>query len=351
MTSERETLVNREKINWKRVEEYLRKNISNIPKNKSMKIKKYTEGYSNLTYLIRFGDWEGVLRRPPIGDIPFRAHDMKREYDILEKLNPTFNLAPKPYIYSENNEIMDRHFYVMEKKTGFVLDNKLPDEYLDVKEVGSLISKNMIQTLVQLQTIDYEEVGLSNFGMPNGYLERQINGWIKRYDNAVTDDYPSLPELEAWFIKNRPTANDATIVHNDFKLNNLVFDTEEVGKIIGVLDWELATIGDPLTDFGTTIAYWGEASDLDLGVSVLTDTSDFYSRRDMVEAYANESRRDVTNISYYVAFGFYKLAVILQQIYNRWKIGELKDERFKNSNQAVANLFEMADLTRRNKLL
>ncbi|MFT4414760.1 phosphotransferase family protein [Fredinandcohnia humi] len=342
--------IDHEHINWKKFEQLLRRTLPDIPSDE-MHVHKFAEGYSNLTYLISFGKWEAVLRRPPFGEIPPKAHDMNRERSILAKINHVFPLAPKPLLYSEDNQIMNRHFYVMEKKQGVVIDGELPQSFGNSQEVGPNISRAVIDTMIQLQSIDYQQANLTDIGKPDGYLERQINGWISRYKHAKTEEYRGVSELEAWFILHRPLITDATIVHNDFKLNNLLFDVNNPSKINGVLDWELSTIGDPLTDVGSTVACWGQNGDLDLGIHFVTNQPGFYSRRQFVEEYARRSGRDLSDITYYVAFGFYKLGVILQQIYYRWKKGELPDERFKHLNHAVANLFEMANLTRQNRIL
>ncbi|SER67739.1 phosphotransferase family protein [Psychrobacillus sp. OK032] len=339
-----------EYINWEKLERYLRSSISNLPNGK-MEVQKFSEGYSNLTYLLRIDEWEGVLRRPPFGKVPPKAHDMEREYRMLEKVNPVFSFAPKPYVFHEDQDIMNKHFYVMEKKQGVVIDDKLPEDYGSSESAGPLISKNIIETLVQLQSIDYKKAGLENMGKPEGFMERQVTGWIKRYELSKTEDIRYLQELQDWLVTKLPKKSETTIVHNDFKLNNMVLDAKHPGKMVGVLDWELSTIGDPLSDLGSTVAYWGQAEDLDMGINIITNQSGFYSRREFIETYAKLSGRDVSEISYYVTFGFYKLAVILQQIHYRWKNGSIKDERFGTLNDAVKNLVEMANLTRSNQLL
>lgn len=339
-----------EPIDWKKVENYLRKSIPELPEGK-MDVRQFSEGYSNLTYLVRIGTWEGVLRRPPFGEVPPRAHDMEREYRMLEKVNPVFPLAPKPYIYCEDPEVMDKHFYVMEKKQGVVIDDQLPESYGSSEQVGEAISKNVIRTLVQLQSIDYREAGLASMGKPEGFMERQVKGWIKRYSQSKTEEIPALEELEQWLSANIPVNPETTIVHNDFKLNNMVLDQEDPGKAVGILDWELSTIGDPLSDLGSTVAYWGEPDDPDMGINIVTSQPGFFSRKEFIEEYAKQSGRDVSNVNYYVTFGFYKLAVILQQIHYRWKIGEIDDDRFSNLNQAVSNLMDMANLTRNGQLI
>lgn len=337
-------------INWRKLEQYLRETLKGLPDG-PMEVEKFSEGYSNLTYLLRIDNWEAVLRRPPFGKMPPKAHDMEREYRILEKVNPVFSYAPKPYVYCEDASIMEKHFYVMEKKQGVVIDDQLPEQYSNSQLTGPLISKSVIQTLVELQAVDYQAAGLVNMGKPEGFLERQVFNWIKRYDLSQTDEIPQMDELEQWLKTNIPRTTETTIVHNDFKLNNLIFHQTDPSKVIGVLDWELSTIGDPMSDLGSTIAYWGQADDPDMGINIITNQPGFYSRREFVEEYAKLSGRDVTDIAYYVTFGFYKLAVILQQIHYRWKIGAVQDERFARLNIAVANLIEMANLTRLNRLL
>lgn len=339
-----------EAIDWLGVERYLHQSIPHLPADE-MVVKQFSEGYSNLTYLLEIGGWKGVLRRPPFGEVPPKAHDMKREFQILEKVHPIFSLAPKPYVYCEDLAVMDKHFYVMEKKEGIVVDHELPEGYGGSRNSGPLISAGVIATLIRLQSVDYEKAGMVSMGKPARFLERQVSGWIRRYEHAKTHEYSHLGDLEEWLRRNLPVTTETTIVHNDFKLNNMVLDTHVPGLIHGVLDWELSTIGDPLLDVGSSIVYWGEAEDPDMGINVVTNQPGFFSRREFAEAYAKESGRDLTDINYYVSFGFYKLAVILQQIHHRWKIGEQKDERFAQLNVAIANLFEMAEEVRLGKML
>lgn len=335
-------------IDWGAFEQFIKTSL--FLEDEEMIVKPFSEGYSNLTFLVKIGDWEGVLRRPPYGEVPKKAHDMQREYTILEKLHPHFDLAPKALLFSEGENIMDKHFYVMEKKQGVVIDAQIPS----IEAATSIeqdISQSLIDTFIALQQVDYEKAGLQSIGRPEGFLERQVNGWIKRYALSATDNIPGIKEVESWLIKQIPTTTETTIVHNDFKLNNVVFATDAPVRITGVLDWELATIGDPLSDLGSTLAYWVEKDDLHLGLQTVTDKPGFYSRREFVEAYTTASKRDVSEIHYYLSFGFYKLAVILQQIYYRWKNGLAQDARFKHLNIAATNLIEMAHLAKEKRLL
>ena len=337
-------------INWERIADYLRSQnlaVSGAP----LEVGQFSAGYSNLTYFIRVGEWQAVLRRPPFGPIPPKAHDMKREYDILKKLNSVFPLAPKPYLYCEDENVMDKHFYVMEKKNGIVIDNSLPEQFEENPLAGQLISNAVMDTLVKLHSLDFKETGLETLGYPQGYLSRQVHGWIKRYKNSKTHEFAGVEALEKWLVDHIPASPPPVIIHNDFKLNNMMFAADNPGEIIGVFDWELSTIGDPLTDLAAAIAYWTEAGDPDIGLSSVTTTARFASRREMLEMYAKKSGRDVRQIDYYLTFAFYKIAVILQQIYYRWKIGKAKDERFGKLIVGIENLIQMAQRAQRKEFV
>jgi len=341
---------NDKEIDWTLLENYLRsQNI--IEGDLPFVVEKFSAGYSNLTYFIRAGDWEAILRRPPFGPLPPKAHDMKREYEILHNLNQVFSLAPKPYIYCDDSTIMDRHFYIMEKKNGVVIDDSFPQQFSLIPQSRQLVSEAVVKTLIQLHEVNYVEAGLENIGYPEGYLSRQVHGWIKRYNNTKTVEIDGVEELEKWLLNNLPTSPMPTIVHNDFKLNNMMFSEKDPSQIIGVFDWELSTIGDPLTDVAAMIAYWEEEGDPFTGLTTVTKQHGFASRRDMLEMYARQSGRDVDQIDYYLTFAFYKIAGILQQIYYRWKIGEAKDERFAKLEEGVTNLLKQAMRAQRREIL
>jgi len=337
------------KLDWGKVDQYIMEQIPNLP-NSPLQVKPFSAGYSNLTYFISKGDWQAVLRRPPFGPLPPKAHDMKREFEIQSKLERYLSLVPRPYFYCEDTRIMDRHFYVMEKKEGIVLDDKLPEEFEKRTESGAMVSNAFIDSLVRIHEVDYEAAGLSTFGYPEGYVSRQVNGWIKRFHLSKTNDTPSVDQLENWLINNIPPSPAPTIVHNDFKLNNMMFSASNPGEVVGIFDWELSTIGDPLTDLATAIAYWKEPGEGDTGLTSVTSNDGFFSRRELLESYAKKSGRDVSNIDFHLTFAFYKIAVILQQIYYRWKIGEAEDERFSRLNIGIKNLLELASKAQRKEI-
>ncbi|SFJ16326.1 phosphotransferase family protein [Thermoflavimicrobium dichotomicum] len=344
-----QTMGSTPEIKWDQIERFVRFHVEGLSE-KPMQVKQCSAGYSNLTYLIRIGDWEGVLRRPPFGTIPPKAHDMEREYRILKKLHLVFPLAPKPYLYCEDPEIMDKHFYIMERKQGVVLDEVMPPEWAKQEEICRIISETVVNTLVQLHDIDYREAGLSDIGRPEGFLERQVHGWIKRYQNAKTDEIRVTGEIEKWLLEHIPASPSPTIIHNDFKLNNMMLSPNDPSQAVAVLDWEMCTIGDPLMDLGVTLAYWTEEGEAETGLTSITKTAGFIKRREFIDLYAQKSGRDLSHIHYYVTFAFYKIAAVLQQIYFRWKKGETKDQRFSKLNVGIGNLMEQAYRTLRKEL-
>ena len=330
-----------ESINWEKVEQFLRLNIDGL-NNEKMKVQQFPEGFSNLTYLVSIGEWEAVLRRPPFGPIPPKAHDMEREYRILEKVNPVFPLAPKPHLFCSDPLIMEKHFYVMEKKSGVVIDDRIPPEYEATEQTARIISETIVNTLVQLHAIDIEQAGLSGIGHPEDYLKRQVPGWIKRYHNVQTEVIQEVGAIENWLLQNIPASVEPTIVHNDFKLNNIMLSRTDPGTAIGIFDWEMCTVGDPLTDLAFALVCWTKAGDYDLGFPTVTSKPGFFSRGEFLEKYTTGSGRDVDPIDYHMAFAYYKLGVIMQQMYYRWKQGQARDQRFSSLGEVVNNLMTMA---------
>ncbi|BCJ85476.1 phosphotransferase family protein [Effusibacillus dendaii] len=336
-------------INWTNIEHFLRLHIENLDVKSPLQVETFSIGYSNLTFLLRIGDWEAVLRRPPFGVLPPKGHDMRREYQILQKMQPVFPYAPKPFLLCEDPSVTDRPFYVMERKRGLVLDDELPDAYRN-PGVLPLVSETFVDTLVQLHQIDYQTAGLADIGHPEGFLERQVNSWIRRFHLAKTDDQPSAEKLERWLVDHLPPSPPPTVLHNDFKLNNLMFSTEKVGSLVAVLDWEMCTVGDPFAELGYALAFWTEAGEQIDGITSPTAYPGFFSRRDVLQRYAAKSGRDVSSINYYVTFGFYRIAVILQQIYARWKNGQASDKRFAKLSHSIGHLLIRAESVRENGL-
>jgi aminoglycoside phosphotransferase (APT) family kinase protein len=331
------------------VERYLREHTEDLPDGE-LEISQFPSGASNLTYLLQIDDWEGVLRRPPLGPVPPKAHDMGRESSILSKLGAVYLLAPKPYFLCEDESVIGAPFYVMERKAGVVLDDSFPDDIEPDEELCRGISRTAVDTLVRLHAVDVEEAGLGDLGKPEGFLERQTEAWISRYDKAKTDDIGEVGPLTEWLASDVPESPPPTVIHNDYKLNNLVLDPEDLTEVRAVLDWEMATVGDPLFDLAVSLSYWIEPDDPDELKAVMptvTVTPGFMTRKELIDRYEKESGRDLSDMHWYVVFGYFKLAAILQQIFARWKNRQTEDERFADFGKRVRTLILHAEnLTR-----
>ncbi|MGB7924984.1 MAG: phosphotransferase family protein [Pyrinomonadaceae bacterium] len=311
-------------------------------------VEQFPAGYSNLTYLLRAGERELVLRRPPVGAKIKTAHDMSREYRILSHLFPVYPKVPRPLLYCADEAVIGAPFYVMERVKGVILRARPPEDLVLSTDVMRRISEAFIENLAGIHAVDYEAAGLSELGQPEGYVRRQIEGWTRRYYNARTDEVEAIERLASWLDEHTPpeTTLNGALIHNDYKYDNIVLAPDDLSQVLAVLDWEMATIGDPLMDLGTTLAYWvdpddpGEWRQYGFGLTTLPGN---LSRSDLLERYARESARDISNPVFYYAYGLLKTAVIVQQIYYRYRQGFTKDERFANLNHLVRACGLMAE--------
>ena len=308
-----------------------------------LQVAQFARGYSNLTYLLRLGDQELVLRRPPFGANIKGGHDMGREFRILHGLEGVYPKAPRPLFYSEDAAILGAPFYVMERVRGVILRTQLPPGLTVTPAAMRGIGATLVATLAELHAVDYTAVGLGDLGRPEGYVERQVRGWSQRYATARTHDLADMDRTAVWLAEHLPPAQGAVLIHNDFKLDNLVLDPDDLQQVRAVLDWEMATIGDPLMDLGTTLGYWVEATDLpELQLIGLSNFPGSLRRREVVAHYAAASGRDVSDVVYYYVFGLFKIAVIAQQIYFRYRQGHTQDRRFAALDTVVAACARMA---------
>jgi aminoglycoside phosphotransferase (APT) family kinase protein len=309
-----------------------------------LEVEQFPAGQSNLTYLLRAGDWEAVLRRPPLGPVPPRAHDMARECHILQRLHDQFPLAPRPYVLCEDASVLGTIFYVMERRRGLVLDTEFPSDWQPSTALHHAIAESLVRTLVDLHAVDWEAAGLGEIGHPDGYMRRQVSGWTERFARARTSEIPGLDALVQWFADALPPSPPPTVVHNDYKLNNVLLEYTDPSRLTAVLDWEMTTVGDPLSDLAGLLVYWTPAEEVDLmgGIRSVTAEPGFPTRAWVASRYAELSGRDVSNLQFYVAFAYFKLGVILQQIYYRWHQGQTHDERFAGHGQVATNLIVKA---------
>ena len=295
-------------------------------------VEQFPAGFSNLTYLLRAGDRELVLRRPPIGAKIKTAHDMSREYRILSHLHPVYNKVPRPLLFCEDEKILGASFYVMERVHGVILRAQPPRGIELTPTLMRGLSETFIENLAEIHEIDYAAAGLGDLGSPQGYVKRQVEGWTKRYFNALTDDVPSIERLAEWLHENLPPdSSKAALIHNDYKYDNLVLAPDEFARVVAVLDWEMATIGDPLMDFGTSLGYWVEPADPEewqrYGFG-LTSLPGSLTRAELLERYEKRTRRRIDDPVFYFTYGLLKIAVIVQQIYFRYQKGLTSDPRF-----------------------
>lgn len=299
-------------------------------------VKQFTHGYSNLTYLLIIENQEFVLRKPPVGAIK-RGHDMSREFKVQCGVKNQFSKVPKMFAYTDDESVLGSEFYIMEKVNGIILNYKEaksrniePDQY-------KKIANSWLDTFVELHQLDYKAVGLEDLGRPEGYVERQVTNWGKQYVKAATEDVPAAKQVMQWMEENKPKDYEHCLIHNDYKYDNVVFADASWQEISAVLDWEMATLGDPLMDLGTSLGYWTVASDHDFVKQGIPSPTVFEGnpiRSENVELYANKSGKDIQNIVFYYAFGLFKIAVIAQQIYYRYNKGLTTDPRFANLNKA-----------------
>jgi aminoglycoside phosphotransferase (APT) family kinase protein len=286
-----------------------------------------------------------VLRRPPLGPVAKSSHDMHREYRALSKLWRAFDKAPRAFLYCEDPSIIGADFLVMERRHGVVVRNAIPQQFGggEDPEANRKLSNVVIDTLVEFHQVDPVAVELDGLGRPGGFLERQVRGWTERYERARTDDVPIATEVSRWLVDHLPKSPQPTLVHNDWKLDNMAVDPDDPGRCVAVYDWDMCTVGDPLCDVGTLLGLWSNRGESMAGSNPMpTQTVGFMTRQEAAARYGERSGCDVSAIPYYVVFGTFKMGVVLQQIYFRYHQGQTRDERFAGLGRLAAGLYQLA---------
>lgn len=293
-------------------------------------ISQISGGYSNLTFLIQSPKGKYALRRPPFGEKTSKAHDMEREFNVLSALNRgSYSKSPKPVFFCDDPDIFGAPFFVMEFVEGLILRNKIPKGIEFTHEDFRKLSEKTLDCLLELHSLELNNFGLIQLGKPEGYVTRQVEGWIDRYFKAKTNELSEMEKVAEWLKSNIPSMENVGFIHNDYKYDNLVLDPENVSDIKSVLDWEMATVGDPLMDLGTSLAYWAEPGDPEiLKLFNLSYLEGNLTRKEVIRYYGQKSQLDMSNILFYYIFGLFKVAVIAQQIYKRFTQGHSKDPRF-----------------------
>ena len=316
-----------EELDAAALEAYLRDVLPDVAG--PVRVEQFPRGFSNLTYRVRAGGREMVLRRPPHGADVRGGHDVEREFRVLSGLRPVYPKVPRPLAFCADPAVLGAPFYLMERVPGVILRDRPPGGLELGPERMRAVCLALVDTLAELHAIDPAAAGLEGLGRPEGYAARQVEGWTGRWLRARTDEVPELEEAAAWLARSVPAEGGAALIHNDYKYDNLVLDPADPSRVRAVLDWEMATVGDPLMDLGTTLGYWAEAGDPPelrrFGVTWLPGSLD---RRGVAEAYAERSGRDVSGILFHYVYGLFKVAVIAQQIYARFLRGHTRDPRF-----------------------
>ena len=340
VTDKAGTVRSGEEIDPAAVKAFLQANIRDLTGD--IAITQFPSGFSNLTYLIDMGGRQMVLRRPPIGARVKAGHDMGREYKVLKALYPVFPYCPEPLAYTEDTSIIGSPFFIMEKLSGIILRRDLPKGLsFSIKQAGRLC-RTLVDLQADIHAIDVKSAGLDFIGKPEGYVQRQIEGWTSRYRKAKTEDAPDCEAIIAWLKDKIPPDTDhPTIVHNDYKFDNVVLDPGRPEKIIGVLDWEMATCGDPLMDLGNSLAYWVEKNDPDdmqMMRTMPTNMEGALTRQEILDHYEKRTNRSTRQFDFYYCFGLFRLAVIAQQIYYRYFHKITNNKRFAKLIFAVTAL-------------
>ena len=324
-----------EQLDWPRMERWLREqlpasHIEGLDFTRPMQVEQFPGGHSNLTYLIRFGAVELVVRRPPLGPVAPTAHDMAREFRWLSAVHPVFPLAPRAYALCEDPAIVGSVFYVMERRRGVVVRHDEPPE-LQHPAMRRAVGGALVDALANLHRIDIAHAGLAHLGKPLGFVERQVRGWTERWHRSKTAALPEMEALASWLAANLPPNPERpSVVHGDFKLDNLMLSADALDEIVAVFDWEMSALGDPLVDLGILLAYWTPTAPPSLhdALASVTSRPGWFTRDELIERYQARSGHDLTALRYFEVFALFKIAVVVQQIYYRFVVGQTDDPRF-----------------------
>jgi aminoglycoside phosphotransferase (APT) family kinase protein len=303
-------------------------------------VRQFAGGAANLTYLLSYGGHEYVLRRPPLGPLARSAHDMRREFKVLSVLHRAYPFAPQAYLHCADPAIAGAEFIVMERRHGLVVRRALPAAYDPIPDAPRQMSLALVDALAGLHAVDYDALGLGDLGKPAGFVERQIEGWHQRWQAAQTEEAeaPEMDAVYAWLKEHVPASGRFALVHNDFKLDNAMLASDDPGRIVAIFDWDMATLGDPLSDLGALLAYWTEPTDpADRQFLSMMPTGHlgFPTRAELVARYAERSGRPVEHIEFYHALGLFRVVVIIAQIYIRFARGQTHDQRFAAFGAAI----------------
>lgn len=338
-----------ERFDEAKLADYLRDKLEGA--DQPLNVKQFPGGAANLTYLLQYGDsHEYVLRRPPLGPVAPKSHDMAREYKVLSVLHQRFPYAPRAYHFAEDAEIIGAPFIITQRQSGIVVRRDMPEAYQVQPDAARLMSEALIDRLADFHQVDFAALGLADLGKPEGFVSRQIEGWYGRWERAKVDEVPVFDDLHQWLNDHQPEPQSPSLLHNDYKLDNCMFKAENPAEIVAIFDWDMCTLGDPLVDLGTLLAYWTEQSDPPYYKGLLgmpAPKHGFLTRQALVQRYAERTGTSVENIRFYHVLALYRVVVILAQIYVRYHRGQTQDERFAPMRQLIPIVAQSAyDLAR-----
>ncbi len=331
-----------ERFDEARLEEFLRRNVSGLEG--AMDVRQFHGGHANLTYDVRFGDRELVLRRPPLGPVAPKSHDMRREFRALDALAPLFPYSPRPVVLCEDEAVIGAIFFVMERARGIVVRGSWPEALGDDPSLRRGMAESLIDALADLHTVDTSRPEIAALGRPEGFVARQVKGWHGRWEQARTRDIPLMDQLAGWLSERIPAPERVSVLHNDYKLDNAMFAVDDPRRLVAIFDWDMTSLGDPLVDLGTLLGYWSDAADRTprgTGGSV-TMLPGFPARNEVSARYGERTGTDLTQLPWFETFALFKTAVVLEQIYVRFVRGQTQDERFKALGEFVPQLAEAA---------
>ncbi|MCA1617739.1 MAG: phosphotransferase family protein [Acidobacteria bacterium] len=340
-----------EQLDWESLAAYLRALMPGMADvsfdaDAPLEVEQFPGGHSNLTYLLRFGREEFVMRRPPFGPVAPKAHDMAREFRILRSVHPVFPLAPRPLLLCEDAQVVGSVFYLMERRRGLVVRGEEPPQLEGRPRERRRAGAAVVDALAELHAVDVGAHGLVSLGKPAGFVERQVRGWAERWHRSRTGELPEMDALAAWLAERLPPdpARPA-LVHGDYKLDNVMLDAGDVRRVVGVFDWEMSAVGDPLVDLGILLGYWvhtAAAARRDDSVATVTDREGWLTREEILERYGSRTGFDLKGVGFYEVFAVFKLAVVLQQIFFRYQRGQTDDPRFAALGERVSWLAHVA---------
>jgi len=337
-----------EGLDWSALEAWMRPRLAGLSTavDGPLTVLQFPNGSANLTYLLRLGGLELVLRRPPMGQIAPGAHDMKREYKVLSRLWQRFDRAPRAYLFCDEPAVLGADFFVMERRRGEVVREAIPESMRGHPAVGRRIAFALVDAMADLHALDASAAGLADLGRPEGFVERQVSGWAKRWTLSRFDDSPpSMEEIHRRLASRLPAMSRVSIVHNDLKLDNCQFDPADPDRVVSIFDWDMTTLGDPLIDLGTLLNYWPDPADSEAmarGTRPGLARMGLPSRAEIVARYAARSGADMAAVPWWEAFALWKTVVVVQQLHRRWVRGESTDPRMARIADRIPSMIAAA---------